>query len=317
MPNFNILTTMALTKIFGSTATGITAVNKIDLEIGQGQVFGFLGPNGSGKTTVIGMILGLIRSTSGSIELFGKNTSSNLNSLLRRVGAVLENPSFYTHLSGKDNLKYYSIILGEIEKQSLDNLIKLVGLTDRANSKVNQYSLGMKQRLAVALALLNDPELVILDEPTNGLDPAGIIEFRELIQRLNYEGKTIFLSSHLLHEVEQVCTHVALINKGRILASGPVEDLLSNNKTIQLSVSEPVLAVSILKGLNWIKSVKAEENLVIIEASDDKAAQINRIMMEANIQVFEMRICKSSLETFFLSTVENYTNPTKREAGSV
>lgn len=302
----SVLTTRKLTKVFGPSRSRITAVNQVNLEIGQGQVFGFLGPNGSGKTTTIGMILGLIRPTSGSIELFGENTRGNAQYLLGRVGAVLENPSFYPHLSGRDNLEFYSITLGSTRKLNIDSLIELVGLKERAHSKVKQYSLGMKQRLAVALALLNDPDLIILDEPTNGLDPSGIIEMRRLIRRLNEEGKTIFLSSHLLHEVEQVCTHVALIYKGQVLASGPMEDLLAYSKTIQISVSDPGLAVSLLKGLDGITSVKTEGNTIIVEATEDRSPLITRTLMESNIQVFEVTIGKSSLEDFFLKTVGSY-----------
>jgi ABC-2 type transport system ATP-binding protein len=179
----------------------------------------------------------------------------------------------------------------------------MVNLKDRAHDKVREYSMGMKQRLAVALALLNNPELIILDEPTNGLDPSGIIEFRELIRTLNKQGKTIFLSSHLLHEVEQVCTHVSLIDKGKVLASGSVKELLGSHKSIRFTISDTESAVAILQNIDWVKSVKKEGDSVIVEASENKTADINELLTGHKIQVFEIQKRESSLESFFLKAI--------------
>jgi ABC-2 type transport system ATP-binding protein len=200
MAENDVVKTCGLTKNFGRKGKCITAVDNLNLEIHDGEVFGFLGPNGSGKTTTIGMLLNLINPSSGSIDLFGQEMAGNLAALLKRVGVVMDKPAFFPYMSGKENLKYFAMSVGDIDGKRIDELIEMVDLKDRANDKVRKYSMGMKQRLAVALALLNNPDLIILDEPTNGLDPSGIIEFRELIRTMSRQGKTIFLSSHLLHE---------------------------------------------------------------------------------------------------------------------
>jgi ABC-2 type transport system ATP-binding protein len=303
MSENDVVKTCGLTKIFGRKGKGITAVDNLNLEIYDGEVFGFLGPNGSGKTTTIGILLGLINPSWGSIELFGQEMAGNSAPLLRRVGVVMDRPAFFPYLSGKNNLKYFAMSICDLDNKRIDDLMEMVELKNRANDKVREYSMGMKQRLAVALALLNDPELIILDEPTNGLDPSGIIEFRELIRTMNRQGKTIFLSSHLLHEVEQVCTHVALIDKGRILASGSVKELLGNRKSIRLMVSDVEKAVVILQNNDWVKSVKKEGDSIIVEAPENKTAAINELLTGNGIHVFEMQKCENSLEDFFLKTI--------------
>jgi len=317
MAENDVVKTCGLTKNFGRKGKCITAVDNLNLEIHDGEVFGFLGPNGSGKTTTIGMLLGLINPTSGSIELFGQDTAGNSAQLLKRVGVIMDKPAFFPYMSGKDNLKYFAMSVDDIDDKRIDELIEIVELKDRANDKVREYSMGMKQRLAVTLALLNDPELIILDEPTNGLDPSGIIEFRALIRSLNKQGKTIFLSSHLLHEVEQVCTHVSLIDKGRVLASGPVKDLLGNHKSIRLTVSEVEKAVVMLQNTDWIKSVKKEGDSIIAEAPENKTADINELLTGNGIHVLEMQKCASSLEDFFLKTIGEKESANSREEENV
>ena len=302
-----VIKTTGLTKRFGLRSKGILAVDGLNLEIRQGEVFGFLGPNASGKTTTIGMLLGLIRPTSGSIELFGQDIQNNLPSLLKRVGAVLENSPFYPYLSGRDNLEVFARTIGGVSPGRIGEALETVGLKTRAKSKTKTYSLGMKQRLAIALALLNDPDLIILDEPTNGLDPSGIIEIRELIRSLGRQGKTIFLSSHLLHEVEQVCDHVAILNKGRVVARGPVSELLHRGKRLQLRVSDAESAASLLMDVEWIKTIEIENDLVFIEAPEDKAADVNEILVKNGIRVSGMRMSEDSLEEFFLDTIDEET----------
>jgi len=303
MTEENILVTRGLTKRFGNNKKSITAVDNLDLEVHRGEVFGFLGPNGSGKTTTIGMLLGLIWPTSGSIEFFGDEKSKPAK-LLRKVGVVMDTPSFFPYLSGLNNLRYFAIITNCAGRGDIDKAIEMVGLNERAKDKVRTYSMGMKQRLSVALALMHDPELVILDEPTNGLDPAGIIEFRETIRRLHGNGKTVFLSSHLLSEVEKVCSHVALINRGRILATGSVEELLGRTKAIWLKVSDADGAVRLLESVEWIKSVKKKETgLVVAEAEEERAYEINELLISNGIHVNETKISEGSLEDFFLATI--------------
>ena len=207
--NESVIRTDGLTKRYGD----ILAVDDLSLEVPGGQVFGLLGPNGSGKTTTMGMLLGLVKPTAGSFSLFGSGTPHQ--NALHRVGAIIGTPSFYPYLSGRDNLAYYQGITGRGNRKELDDLLSKVGLADRAKSRFRTYSLGMKQRLGLAYALLGDPELLFLDEPTNGMDPAGMAEVREMIRGLGTGGRTVLLSSHLLHEVEQVCDSVAILSKGQ------------------------------------------------------------------------------------------------------
>ena len=209
-----VIQTDGLTKRYGD----ILAVDDLSLGVPRGHVFGLLGPNGSGKTTTMGMLLGLVKPTGGSFSLFGDSTSHQ--DALHRVGAIVETPSFYPYLSGRDNLAYYQGITGRGDQKELDDLLKNVGLADRAHSRFRTYSLGMKQRLGLAYALLGDPELLFLDEPTNGMDPAGMAEVREMIRGLGTGERTVLLSSHLLHEVEQVCDSVAILSKGKLIAQG-------------------------------------------------------------------------------------------------
>jgi ABC-2 type transport system ATP-binding protein len=295
-----VVKTNRLTKRFG----GVAAVKDLDLEIERGTIFGFLGPNGAGKSTTIAMLLGLVHPSEGSFELFGEGTEGNLSNLLKRTGAVVENSPFYPELSAQDNMTIFARTLGGIKPGRISELLKTVGLEKRARDKTRTYSLGMKQRLGLAIALLNDPELVILDEPSNGLDPTGIIEVRELIRQLGRQGKTVFLSSHLLHEVEQVCDHVAVIIRGKVIARGDVKELLKRGKTMRLRVSEPEKAEGILKGIEWIKSVRAQDGYLIVEGPPERAAEVNSRLVSAGIGVSELGVSESSLEDFFLETVK-------------
>lgn len=305
--NDTIVRTAGLTKRFGRLKNNVLAVDNLDIEVHRGEIFGFLGPNASGKTTTIGMLLGLIIPTSGSIELFGKDTRHNLPLLLKRISAVLESAPFYPHLSGYDNLKIFARTIGNIDNKRIEEVLETVGLKKRAKSKARTYSLGMKQRLSVATALLNNPELIILDEPTNGLDPAGIIEFRELMKSLGEHGKTLFLSSHLLHEIEQVCDHVAVINKGRFIAQGPVDELLRRGRTLQLRVPDPDAASKLLIDIEWIKTIETDEDYIFIDMPEEKAADVNSILVNGGIRVSEMKVSESSLEDFFLDAIDEIT----------
>jgi ABC-2 type transport system ATP-binding protein len=291
-----ILRTIGLTKRFGT----LTAVNDLNLELHRGEVFGFLGPNGAGKSTTVGMILGLIAPSSGRIELFGHDFRDNMWSSLRRIGAVIEEPAFYPYLSGWDNLEALSKAIGGIPRTKIEDVLERVNLTNRAKDKYGHYSVGMKQRLGIASTLLRDPELIMLDEPTNGLDPAGTKEIRELIPKLAHESRAVFLCSHLLHEVEQVCNRVAIIKNGDMLACAPIEELLAQGQQIQIKVEDPAQASAVLTALPWIKSVKADEGYLIVDAGNQSPSLVNKALAEHNIFASELVNRTVSLESVFL-----------------
>ena len=291
-----VLRTTSLCKNFGK----LEAVKNLNLELRRGEVFGFLGPNGAGKSTTVGMILGLITPTAGSIELFGVKQNGNRWAALRRIGAIVEEPSFYPYLSGWDNLQVLAESIGGIPKNKIEEVLERVGLSDRARDQYGHYSMGMKQRLGIASTLLRDPELIILDEPTNGLDPAGTKEIRDLIPRLAHESRAIMLCSHLLHEVELVCQNVAIIKQGTVIANAPIKELLSRGNQMQIRVQNMEQATGILSGLPWIKSVKREGDYLMIDVPPDRGAAVNQALAEKGIFVSELINRTSSLENVFL-----------------
>ena len=291
-----ILRTSGLTKHFGT----LIAVNNLNLELRRGEVFGFLGPNGAGKSTTVGMILGLITPTAGSIELFGTKLDGNSWPLLRRVGAIIEEPAFYPYLSGRDNLETISRAIGGVPKTKIDEVLKRVNLFERAGDRYDHYSMGMKQRLGIASTLLRDPELIILDEPTSGLDPAGTKEVRDLIPQLAHESRAVFLCSHLLHEVELVCNRVAIIKQGGLLANSTVQELVAQGQLLQIKVDNQKQAVDVLKSLPWIKSVKIDNEYLIVDAPKDSASRVNQALAEHNIFASEIVNRTVSLESVFL-----------------
>jgi len=291
-----ILRTISLSKRFGK----LEAVKELNLEVRRGEVFGFLGPNGAGKSTTVGMILGLIAPTAGSIEVFGRGLKDNQWAALRRIGAVIEEPAFYPYLSGRDNLEALARAIGGISRARIAEVLERVDLQDRAGDRYSHYSLGMKQRLGIASILLRDPELIILDEPTNGLDPAGTKEVRALIPRLAHESRAVFLCSHLLHEVEQVCNRVAIIKQGVMLACAPVHELLAQGQMLQIKVDDPAQAAAILSGLAWIKSVKIENDYLIVDILKESASRVNAALAEHNIFASELVTRGTSLESVFL-----------------
>ncbi|MDI7247736.1 MAG: ATP-binding cassette domain-containing protein [Bacillota bacterium] len=235
--------TVGLTRVFGSHK----AVDSVNLEVRTGEVFGFLGPNGAGKTTTINMILGLIRPTAGHVEIFGQKADWGCPALRRHVGSLLDGMRFYPYLSGRDNLRVFAAALDGIPSRRIDEVLDLVGLAGRARDKVRGYSHGMRRRLGLALALLHDPAVLVLDEPANGLDPAGIKEMRDLMKALAAQGKAVFLSSHLLHEVEIMCDRVAILRRGVMLAQGRVDELLGAAPAVEIAVDRPEEAERILR----------------------------------------------------------------------
>ena len=276
------------------------AVDSLSLSVPKGEVFGLLGPNGSGKTTTLGMLLGLLAPTSGSVRLFGHDVQRGREHLLLRVGAIVEAPGFFPYLSGRDNLLYFQGITGRSDPGEVRRLLELVGLGPRATSKFSTYSTGMKQRLGVAYALLGDPELVVLDEPTNGLDPAGIAEMRVLIRDLGAKGRTVILSSHLLHEVEQTCDHVAILSKGRLITQGRVNDLVAGHGEVLLRTTDNAKAKAVLETLEWVTAVTERDGDLLATAPPGRSWEITAALAQAGVYVGEMSATRPSLEQYFL-----------------
>lgn len=303
-----VVETHALTKRYKS----ILAVDALSIQVPRGGVFGLLGPNGSGKTTTMSLLLGLVSPTSGTFRLLGRDTKSGLQEALYDVGAIAESPAFYPYLSGSANLRYFQGIIGRGDSRDIERLLEMVGLSSRAKSKFSTYSQGMKQRLSIAYALLGDPHLLFLDEPTNGLDPAGMAEVRELIRRLSAEGHTVLLSSHLLHEVEQVCDRVAIMSRGRLIAQGAMRDLLRRRRAVRLSTTDDARAASIVSALPWVTAVTTENGYLMAESPPERSWELTKTLAEHGVAVKEMAPVEDSLERYFLE-VTGDDSPSMRE----
>lgn len=291
-----VIETSGLTKKFGKE----TAVADLDMKVPKGEVYGFLGPNGAGKTTTIRMLLGLMNPTAGTIHIFQKDMQTERIPILKRVGSLVEQPSYYPHLTGYENLKAMRKILNVPEKR-IAEVLDIVGLSDAAHKKVKGYSLGMKQRLGIAAALLHDPELLILDEPTNGLDPSGMKEVRNLIKRLASEcGKTIVISSHLLSEIDQVATTVGVLVKGKMIFQDSIAAMRKLKKQkIRLRVSDGEKAWRTLLA-GGIKAYFKEGEVFLENSSDQKVAEAVAVLVETGFAVYRVEEQKSSLEEIFL-----------------
>ena len=301
-----VLRTIGLTKRYGQRL----ALDALDIEVQRGRVYGFLGPNGSGKTTTIALALGLIAPTAGHVELFGLDARTHREEALRRVGATLEGTSYFPHLSARDNLRLWSGMTGAVTPARIDATVERVGLADRAKDKVRNYSLGMKQRLAVAAAIMHEPEMVILDEPTNGLDPAGIREFRALVRELASDGTTVFVSSHILSEVEQMCDDVAILKFGKLLAQGTVASLLHQAATsLTLRTTDDDRAATLLGALPWVTSVARRDGNVIVETAPEQAAAVSRALAEQQFWLTELRAQRDSLEDVFMEITGDTSPP--------
>jgi len=280
----------------------LTAVDNLNMAVYHGEVFGFLGPNGAGKTTTISMLLGLIRPTAGSAEVLGYDIRAQTTPALRQVGALVE-AAFYPYLSARDNLWVMAQMSGGgVTRQRVDAILAQVGLSARAADKFQTFSTGMKQRLGLGAALLHDPNLLILDEPTNGLDPAGMLEIRQLIGHLARDrGKTIFLSSHLLHEVEQVCDRVLILDKGQTIAVGRVDELLHKGGHIELRIAEPERAQAILHSLDWVSGVLLRDGVLYVDAPAERAADLTAALAAQGLYLHGLKVVERSLESFFLA----------------
>lgn len=294
-----ILTLDNLSKRFGDTQ----AVNKLSFSIEQGNVYGILGPNGSGKSTTLGMVLNVVNPTSGSFQWFDGSTSTH--DALKHVGAIIEHPNFYPYMTAAQNLKLVCTIKN-IKAEKIDEKLQIVGLLDRKNSKFSSFSLGMKQRLAIASALLNDPEILILDEPTNGLDPQGIHQIREIIRKIAATGTTILLASHLLDEVEKVCSHVVIIRKGVKLYAGPVDELNANNGFFELKTENMVQLSNFLQNHPDFDKIKEENGLITAVLRNPlNAEHLNKQLYESGITLTHLVKRKESLEEQFLQLTNN------------
>lgn len=284
-----VLSISGLTKKYGS----LRAIDNLELTIEKGNVYGILGPNGSGKTTTLAIIMDIIRATKGTYRWFGSDPSYRSR---QRIGATLENPYFYPYLSALNNLKINATIK-EKPYKGLKDILKMVGLYERRRDKFKTYSMGMKQRLAIASALIGEPEVLIFDEPTNGLDPQGIAEIRELIIRIGGEGQTVILASHLLDEVQKTCSHVAVLRKGEKLFSGSLDELSRESDVIELSSHNPDILLSALQEIDDIGEIKKEGNILLVNAAHELSpADINEILIEKGIILSHLNLRKKNLE---------------------
>jgi ABC-2 type transport system ATP-binding protein len=290
-----VIETRGLTKRFGHR----TAVEQVDLVVPAGIAFGFLGPNGAGKTTLIRTLLGLTRPTAGEIALLGLPQPRGRREALARVGAIVEEPKFHPHLTGRENLKVVAAARDRLAETRIPAALERVGLADRANERVKGYSLGMRQRLGIARCLLGDPVLLILDEPMNGLDPAGILEMRRLIRAFVQEGRTVFLSSHLLDEVEKTCDHVAIVDRGRIVLQGSVAEIAAGGEpSVLIEVDDHDAARRVLDG----RLVEVEGEALRVRLADGlTAAELNRSLVAAGIGVSRLEPARATLEETFLA----------------
>ncbi len=279
---------------------GTLAVDRLSVQVEAGQVYGFLGPNGSGKTTTIGMLLGIINPTEGAFRLFGGETPAELHAARQRIGATLEYPNFYPYLSCRDNLRVVARVKGS-DDADIAEVLDIVGLASRRKTKFKACSLGMKQRLALAATMIGDPELIILDEPANGLDPAGQREIRDIIRELARRGKTIFLSSHMLHEVERTCTHVAIIETGRLVREGSVEDLTSARTVAAVGADGDIetlrQAVSEFEGAS---RARVEDGRVLVQIGGAGLSELNRFLAGRGIYASHLSLERQSLEDAFM-----------------
>jgi ABC-2 type transport system ATP-binding protein len=303
----SVIETKGLTKRFGERV----AVNGIDLTVPAGVAFGFLGPNGAGKTTLIRTLLGLTRATSGEFSLLGLPQPSKRRDALARVGAIVEEPRFHPHLTGRENLKIVAAARDRAADGRIAPSLERVGLVDRADDRVKSYSLGMRQRLGIARCLLADPALLILDEPMNGLDPAGILETRHLIRSFVDEGRTVFLSSHLLDEVEKTCDEVAIVDHGRVIVHGPVAQVAAGGEpTLLVEVDDLPAAERLLGSETGVAKIEQEGSALRLTLSDGLVpARVNELLVRSGLAVSRLEPARATLEDAFLSVTSRLGDP--------
>jgi ABC-2 type transport system ATP-binding protein len=280
-------------------------LNKVNLQVPNGSIYGFLGPNGAGKTTTLRLILGLLRKQAGTISIFGKPFFENRISILQNIGSLIESPSLYGHLTAVENLRIQQVLY-QCPKSRILDVLNTVGLSNTGKKKAGQFSLGMKQRLSIAVALLHNPSLLILDEPTNGLDPNGIIEIRDLIKKINRElNITILISSHLLSEIEKIVTHVGVINKGNILFQGKLSELQTKQNlgaSIQIKTNNNIAAVNMLEAAGF-PAVLDHEKIILPKIQEAQIAALNIQMVQQNIEVYQISHHQNDLESIFIDLI--------------
>jgi ABC-2 type transport system ATP-binding protein len=278
----------------------VKALNNLSLQINAGEIYGILGPNGSGKTTTLGIILDVLNADTGSFNWFGKKPSKESR---KKIGSLLETPNFYPYLSARQNLSLVCKIK-QVDESDVNRVLTIVNLIDRANSKFKTFSLGMKQRLALASALLGDPDVLVLDEPTNGLDPQGIAEVRTIIKNLAAQGKTIIMASHILDEVEKICSHVAVLKAGNLLTSGPIQAVLNKQEQVFVVADDIELLKICLSQIDGVSNIKASTNKVYLMLAQGKtSAYLNKALFEKGIIVSELGVQKPDLEANFLELI--------------
>lgn len=302
-----VIQTFGLTKSFKHKL----AVEELSLTVYRGDIYAFLGQNGAGKSTTIKMLLGLLYPSKGYAKILGARVPGELSKVLPRIGVVTESPAFYPYLTGEENLTLYGNLLGIKDKKKIKSTLDKVGLLG-VRQKVSEYSQGMRQRLALALAILSDPELLLLDEPTNGLDPQGIYEIKSIIREMNSRGVTIFLSSHILSEVQEIATRVGVIHKGRLVAEGPVKELLTFGDRVTVMASPKELVLKVLKESPIVKDFVEDTDKFIVHIDKENVSRLNRELVNTGIDVFALVPIRSTLEDFFISITgeDNVNNRT-------
>lgn len=280
-----------------------TIVNHVSFSVQAGEIFGFLGPNGAGKTTTIRMLVGLIKPTTGTITIGGYQLNKNFIQAIKQIGCIVENPELYQYMTGRENLEHFARMIDGVDRAKIDEVVQLVELEQRIDETVKTYSLGMRQRLGIAQALLGDPKLLILDEPTNGLDPAGIRELRAFIRRLAQEQSiSIFISSHILSEIQLLCERVAIISDGKVVKTAPVAQLLDEESKVEWVLDPIPAALEKLKTLDYISQMEQlSDDRLRITMPNEKIAETNKLLLTANIQVQAIRPMNQTLEDIFLS----------------
>lgn len=280
----------------------VLALSDVSITVNEGDIYGFLGPNGAGKTTTIRLILDLISPTEGKVEVFGRDVSGGIEEVLPRIGSVLGAPAFYPHLTGRENLELFRGLLPPGDNLTVGEGLSLVDLAEKADLKFGDFSAGMRRRLALASAYIKDPDLFILDEPTNGLDPKGRVEVREMIEKLGGEGKTVFLSTHLLNEVQEVCSRVGVLKEGRLIDESPVSLLLTETSGVMVSAREEEMEQldDVLTNLDFVEAVKIMEDKALVECPADRSSDILRELAAEGVEVQEVEKRKRSLEDVFM-----------------
>jgi ABC-2 type transport system ATP-binding protein len=304
-PSDRVLELVHLTKVYGDRP----AVQDLSLELSGGEILGFVGPNGAGKTTTIRMALNLVRPTSGTVRILGQDVWKRGGRVLSRVGALVEAPNLYPDLTGRENLRAFGAALGGVTPDFIDRLLDVVGVSDRQHDRVRDYSLGMKQRLGLAVALIGDPDLLVLDEPANGLDPIGIADMRDLLRRLADDGRAIFLSSHVLHEVEVLCNRVAIIDQGRLVREGQVGALLGGSGEFIVRVDEPMAALGVVRGQPWGASARLRAGRLVSPSPTGRGRDLWAFLNAAGHTPETLDYARRVLEDVFLDATAAAPSP--------